>query len=503
VIGYIILNSDNILGGSKCSICNKEVNGNCKKSTIENYDTSTNINKCTCNAPTNDGVIDCNCKVPIVIDPNAKPPPINKKLTASSGASSSFAFKNKFGKRANYRGAKYDSSNKLIFEYDSTTTLPLLYLPMNYSMSSLIVYYMMFKYDYYYVLGLSRSQNSAVNENTRVAFNNYLEPLIANMESYVSSHLVNSNKILNKVNIDMTLDLSKIEEMRNYVAAQVNPVITYINIHAFAIGLIKSAYNNIHDEVFEADVQGTIDTLMSEKVTTMSEEGFIGSQIAPYSFYTFSSAPIIEAYEPVSNIPNSYNRVELLPFLELNEKTKNENNNEILNPNIFYKDYKTNELTDILIFILYDYKGILRETEGNGIEDIRNPTKPRIRDDNYRKGHREVADGLEEAWDRNYKKVMNDSYEIIKRNNRFGTIPSVGELDENCERITSVINTCIVDVNKVIDILNYIKENWAFIDTLQEHECNPETYKKMYRSTYGDKNDGGIRMLLDKLSSQE
>jgi len=407
-----------------------------------------------------------------------------------------------FSSMPNYTGETYDESNMLNIKYDSTTSLPTLYLGTNYTITNIIIFLMMFIYDYYYVLELSDNTNSEVNDETRLLFQNYLVALPNNFISFITSNMTIFYNIYSKINIDLLLQPDNISTLNKYIIAQITPIVTYINVHSFIIGLIKSAYNGNHNAEFESNFQNMVDNLVSSKVSTMNgtKEGFVGSSIFPYTSYTFSFSPLIEAYESTMSIPSSYNRTTMLPFLKVNGVSTTGANNQITNPTVFYYEYTINELIKYVIFILYDFKCIMRETSGNGIEDLRNSSK--TRDDNYRKGHAEIAKNLYLFQIETIQRVIIQIWNILRKNNRFGAIPSNQDLDDIRKSITAVINNCILNMNIVIDALNYVKENWKNIDTLDQASGNTATYNKIYVSTYQDRNDGGIKALLNKILQQ-
>jgi hypothetical protein len=111
---------------------------------------------------------------------------------------------------------------------------------------------------------------------------------------------------------------------------------------------------------------------------------------------------------------------------------------------------------------VYDYKNVVRETVGNGIEDLRDEKNRIIRDDAYRNEYNKLANSLVKAYNKITGKLGNETAGIILKDG-LGAIPTIAELDGKCKRMTAVINTFYVDFNNIIDSLNNVKENWGYI----------------------------------------
>lgn len=436
---------------------------------IENYD-NFNINgtpnDCKCNTPTNDGVIDCTCKIPVTIDPNKRP---KKPEPAPAPAPYATDMKKIVKSQPSYNGIAYDTENNLILEYGATTTNSLFNINNKNNLSSLPVYYMMIIYDMFYVSQLAQKPSTTVSDAQRAGFNKYFESLNNQIMKFIPNHRDNIMTTYSKVDLNKKLDNKELENVRDYIISQFTPIVSYMNVHIYAINQIKLAFNDNSKSEFKnvENVQNSIDTLLSSYVTKMSDkkEGFVGyGNTSPsYSYYSFQSTPIIEGYEKVTAIPTRYDILTVLPAIDLST--------DPAKTAVFYKDYTMVEMIDFIICLIYDLKTIHEKTL-NIIEPVNTPGKHRAMgersgsisattDENVIKmAYRDVLQGLIRMMSGNIQGLTNEVQQIFNKDYNRGSLVTKDDLNKKNKLIIMAINKFFVSMNEVIDLINLLKEFW-------------------------------------------
>lgn len=425
---------------------------------IENYD-NFNINgtpnDCKCNTPTNDGVIDCTCKIPVTIDPNKRP---KKPETAPAPATYATDMKKIVQTQPSYSGITYDTENNLIVEYSATTTNSLFNINNKNNLASLPVYFMMIIYDMIYVYNLGQKPSTTVSDAQRANFSEYIKLLGPKSMDYNRKYITSIMSIYSKVDLNKKLNYEEFKNIRDYIISQFTPIVSYMNVHIYAINQIKLAYNDNSKSEFKnvENVQSSIDTLLSSYVTKMSDkkEGFVGyGNIPPsYSYYSFQSTPIIEGYEKVSEIPKRYDIFTVLPAIDLSpDPTKTA---------VFYKDYTMVEMIDFIICLIYDFKTIHEKTL-NITEPVNTPGKERSIDENMVKmAYRDVLQGLIRMMARNMQGLTREVYQILGKDYNERSLVTKDDLNKKNKLIIMAINKFFVSMNEVIDLINLLKEFW-------------------------------------------
>lgn len=458
---------------------------------IKNYN-SNNINgivnDCKCNTPTNDGVINCTCKIPVTIDPNKRP----KNTYPSSAPEPAI---DTFKSQSSYSGSKYTANNKLNNQYNATTTNSLFNINNKNELSGLPIYFMMIIYDFFYVYELSKTDSTNVSDVQRSNFNKYFNTLDRQVVEFNSKQLANIMSIYTKVDSKKKLNHETLKNIREYIISQLTPIISFMNVHIYTINQIKLAYNNNSKSEFKnvEDIQTNVDTLISTYVTKMSDkkEGFISYENSSpsYSYYNFQSMPIIESYEKSTDILLPYDKFQVLPSLEVSS--------EYNKSTVFYKDYTLIEIINLIILFTYDLKTIEEKTV-NIVEHVNIiPTNDNSITDNMVKiAYRDVLN----EFIRMTSEIMNvlflEIIQIIYKNYKVGSLLEVNDLDEKNKLIISAINNFFENINEVIDLINILKEFWKESSTNTERGIsNDETFNFL-------KGGDGLLMKMKKYEKQ-
>jgi len=472
---------------------------------IENYDSNNKDgtpNDCKCNTPTNDGVIDCTCKIPVTIDPNKRP----KKPVSTPAAPSAISMSKSIKSQPSYSGISYDTENNLIVQYGATTTNSLFNINNNNNLSSLPIYFMMIMYDAYYVYKLVETPSTTVSDVQRADFNKYFESVGKQLFEFNHKHMGNIMSIYEKVNLNKKLDFDELRKIREYIISQFTPLISFINVHIYAFNQIKLAFNDNSKSDFKnvENIQSTIDTLISSYVTKMSDkkEGFVsyGNTPSNYSYYSFQSTPIIEGYEKVTIIPTDYDMITVLPSIEVPA--------DPAKTAVFYKDYTLNDIINFIVLVIYDLKTIHNKTL-NITETDNNPTKQRepgersgsisvtIDDNMIKKAYRDVFYRFIRMMGENMEGLMKEIFQILFNKYNRGDLLEVKDLSERNKLVITAINKFFVNMNEVIDLMNQLKEFWKEPETEKVREIsNDETFNFL-------KGGDGLLMKMNKNAVKE
>lgn len=432
---------------------------------IENYDGNNkdgNINECKCNAPTNDGVVDCTCKIPVTIDPNKQ----SKKPKPTTAPPSAISISKSIKSQPSYNGIGYDANNNLLIQYDATTTNSLFNIKNKNNLSSLPIYFMMIMYDIFYVYQLIQTPSTTVSDVQRADFNKYFNSIGKQLFEFNSKQIVNIMSIYTKVDLNKKINYNELENIRNYIILQFTPIISVINVHIYAINQIKLAFNNNSKSEFKnvENIQSTIDRLMSSHVTKMSDkkEGFVsyGNSSPNYSYYSFQSTPLIEGYEKATVIPSSYDMITVLPSIEIStDPTKTA---------VFYKDYTLNEMINFIILVMYDFKTIEEKTLNI------NQQSGNTDDNMIKMSYRDVLYGFIRIFGENMSSLVKKLFEITQKKYKQGALLELNDLNEKNKLVIIEINQFFVKINKAIDLINLLKDFWKEPETNKVREISNE-----------------------------